>query len=639
MLPVRAEYEKGHGPNLMLRPIEEGPAMWYTLADVVNSLLHNGHVPAIGEAWEAVPIGRIDTQPLPLMGGKQLDLTERDLLIELGNIRSEWKRLGKDQPLYGFLEQGIKAAQNSIAWGIPVEIDQVELAEKESMAVVTGNGILQSKPVKIAEQAGKYYNPLIATHAPAGGRLLLGIAEILASEQGLSYAHTDTDGITLANTGLAWEAFIEQVRHIAAWFTPLSLYAGNPPLLELEDENYALDEQGEAIKGQFGRLYFVGIATKRYALYNKRKDGIIIIRAAKEHGLGAYVIPEYQSDSPISEKIRLKAVQKRKNLLYAYDLWQDFIEWIEALTDVEMSQEGGIHYQIPEQARYASYHPIHQLTLSTWDRYATYGLKWGLLPFTFFTVLPMLNKPTAFIRTDYGAKIDKRVMFRDDVILSQTALYRPYTRQFQQGQTWLIGQDIDVPERKTKTMQDGYVQEWYEDRRLPLGESVQIDRPMTIGEALSMFFDHKDVKTGDEKDIGVMGVGPVRIVKVEAVGKEVSRKIEELYEEQTEPGGLADSRATLEKYREIDVYASDTRDCPEKRNTASVQWRVISEQENTLNAIIEAINELGSGIASKLTGVSRGSICNIKNRKYTPSPEIVGKLTPLIHELNRLKYS
>jgi hypothetical protein len=93
------------------------------------------------------------------------------------------------------------------------------------------------------EKPGKYFAPYGGL-IPAGGRLLLAIAETLAKREGLLYVFCDTDSMCFGRPEkMPRKAFREAVLRIVGkdgWFQPLSPYSDGGTFFDLEDVNYKL---------------------------------------------------------------------------------------------------------------------------------------------------------------------------------------------------------------------------------------------------------------------------------------------------------------------------------------------------------------------------------------------------------------
>ncbi len=118
------------------------------------------------------------------------------------------------------------------------------------------------------EEPGKYFSPM-GPLIPAGGRLLLAIAECLAKQRGLTYAMCDTDSMFFVrdknHKNMSRRVFYLNVQRITEQFQRINPYAPAKgkvdPMFNIEDVNYGKD-------GQFKPLYILSISAKRYALAN-----------------------------------------------------------------------------------------------------------------------------------------------------------------------------------------------------------------------------------------------------------------------------------------------------------------------------------------------------------------------------------
>jgi len=131
------------------------------------------------------------------------------------------------------------------------------------------------------EEPGEYFAGGVGTFIPAGGRLLLAIAEKLATDRGLSWAFADTDSMSFARPDpMDRDTFMRAVDDITGWFTPLSPYKSKAPIFVKEDYN--------EWNGQPETLRCLAISAKRYVLYNTRDDGTRRLRKFSAHGTGMW---------------------------------------------------------------------------------------------------------------------------------------------------------------------------------------------------------------------------------------------------------------------------------------------------------------------------------------------------------------
>ncbi|HSY76088.1 MAG TPA: hypothetical protein VK890_04480 [Bacteroidia bacterium] len=191
---------------------------------------------------------------------------------------------------------------------------------------------------------------------PAGGQLLLAIAERLANDAKLDRGFCDTDSnLFLKPKGMSEADFIKKVEAITKWFQPLTPYNDkDSPLFALEDVNFALlrdsednlmrDEKGEVLlrDGKAGRPltyelpYLLAVSAKRYAIANKYK-GEWIIRNASGHGSGDITAPFYDETylpghpaAPLENgKYNSRAICKSQVPKLLLDLWRAVFGFVE----------------------------------------------------------------------------------------------------------------------------------------------------------------------------------------------------------------------------------------------------------------------------------------------------------------------
>lgn len=324
MLPFRTTYnsEDMSTFNISRSVIKNGPPIWYTLADVADSILATGKCPSIFETVELVPHGKQATFPLKIFGEDEyvIDLNREDFFIRLINLRANIKKKAKDARTYPAeqrtllkqISEAIKIIANSASYGILVEVTVDERKETTSIDVNYGDKATRRRArgelfteedgkyvrsgVKV-EQAGKFFGPA-GSFIPAGGRLLLGMVERAANDAGIRLAACDTDSAVFARPdGWTRARFQQTVKNICAKFQSLNPYSSEDPLLVIDDVNM-LDG-----KSELEALYFLGISAKRYVLANisgspnignipiSMQPEDIIIRKATAHGAAHIEIP------------------------------------------------------------------------------------------------------------------------------------------------------------------------------------------------------------------------------------------------------------------------------------------------------------------------------------------------------------
>jgi hypothetical protein len=307
ILPVRTVYEKDidqdGAPSVMSmqqigdNEIESGPPAIWTFADVVASKVRTGRCPEIIRATVLLAKGVQDgLKPKKYFGDDQynIDLTQDDLFQRFIDVRSTIKNRSdfRTNPELKPMEQGIKLCSNATSYGALVQFDVDERKKKQGTWVYYGSNKMRktARAPKLAESGreevsgykvekpGKWFapwGPLI----PAGGRLLLAIAEKLGLDHGIRHAFADTDSMFFVRPdGTERDAFHRRVNEIAGpngWFQALNPYSANDPVFNIEDVNFKIRQNstGQVVRNEKGAveldksciepLYFFGVSAKR----------------------------------------------------------------------------------------------------------------------------------------------------------------------------------------------------------------------------------------------------------------------------------------------------------------------------------------------------------------------------------------
>ena len=262
------------------------------------------------------PIRRQHTEIIELFGQKHytVDLAYDDFFNTMIDMRIEAQNefddplTPDDRKASESFQNGLKIAANGTSYGVPNEfIVDDHLAEVPTTVYFGGmSAKVKARAHSVgmdgdelisdykAEKAGRYYAPF-GVLIPAAGRLLLGIAERLAADRGLTYAFCDTDSMAFCDYFKKYsrEGFREKVQEITNWLQPLNPYKNDVRLFGFEKVNFKLKDHvsGEIVKGEHEPLYCLAVSAKRYCLFNLDKDGLPIIRKASGHGLGDVMLP------------------------------------------------------------------------------------------------------------------------------------------------------------------------------------------------------------------------------------------------------------------------------------------------------------------------------------------------------------
>ena len=409
ILPVRMDYKgKNESYNVGLNHVSSKDGLWYALPDVVGPILLTGKIPEIIEAVRFIPVGVQDDLNIQEILGINIDPSKESLtkimVEERQKIKQDMKKMAKDDPDYQHLKsraQAIKILVNAMSYGIFIELNP---EDKKSDIQVYGLDDFSTSENRF-EKPGNFYHPFVAVMITAGSRLFLATAEAKLKELGGTHAYMDTDSIFVPP---------EYAQEIVDYFQPLNPYALDIPLLKPEKED----------------MWFYGISSKRYALYNLNKDKIEFMegeRSYKLHGLGHLTNPFPNSVED-----------------WQAEIWQDILK---------------LHYGIIAEEdiveKYSSLYAISRLTVSTsnvLDRFKDLnaGTEWReqIKPFNFFLV--------GFQTTEENEKAVKPLApFTKDY---QKIVYEPFidyqTGEVRQGSHYFkplsntILEYVDHPEHK-----------------------------------------------------------------------------------------------------------------------------------------------------------------------------------------------
>ncbi|WMW22914.1 hypothetical protein RE476_03570 [Methanolobus mangrovi] len=273
ILPVRKIYKKeGTSFNVGINYLSSDSELWYSLPDVISSIILTGKVPQITEAIKFIPIGvqrRLNkSQMLGIDIDPKTDNLVQVLVEERQKIKIEMKKIDKDSPEYQQLKsraQAIKILVNAMSYGIFIELNPEN--EKSDIQVYGLDDFNTSE--NRFEKAGNYFHPLLGVMITSGSKLFLAMAEAKTNELGAVHAYMDTDSIFVPP---------EHAQKIVDYFQPLNPYSLDIDLLKAEKEN----------------MWFYGISSKRYALYTYENGKIKFMeseRSFKLHGLGHLTNP------------------------------------------------------------------------------------------------------------------------------------------------------------------------------------------------------------------------------------------------------------------------------------------------------------------------------------------------------------
>ena len=323
IFPVRAQYDcKAY--TIGLNYLSSKQRLWYTLADAIASKLLTGKTPEILEAITFSPKAPQQGLKAIFIAGNRnyrIDPETSEFFKRIIDLRSTVKdrlrsatasareRLESEQLT-------LKILANATSYGIFVEVNVSELDKHERRDCFGPSGESFEVETDKAEEPGQCFYPLLATLITGGARLMLAIAETLIAGNGLEWAFCDTDSMAIARPeDMSQEAFLNKSKSVCDWSTPLNPYEKKGSLFKIEDHNYKIGSRDE-----FEPLYCFCVSAKRYVLFSRASEEIII-RKASAHGLGHLLAPYSEADALASipkPRVSLDEVGVER---WQYDLW------------------------------------------------------------------------------------------------------------------------------------------------------------------------------------------------------------------------------------------------------------------------------------------------------------------------------
>jgi hypothetical protein len=323
ILPCRARYSLESndwqvGVNHLHAGSKPNDGLWFSLPDVVASVLLSARIPKIIDAFRIAAHGTCpDLKPVKLRGAIEIDPKTQDFFkVVIEERKRLWSRGDLTELERKRLDKALKVLANAASYGIYAEMIRQESERKVN---VTCHGI-DAEPyhcrVLHPEEAGEYCFPPFASLITGAARLMLALLEHCVSELGGSYAMEDTDSMAIVATehggmipcpggphqmpdglsvvkALTWK----QVRRISTRFAALSPYDRDAipgSILKIEDDNF-----DPATKKQ-RQVWCLAISAKRYALFLRDEKGIPTLLRKRvnneddrwsEHGLGHLLNP------------------------------------------------------------------------------------------------------------------------------------------------------------------------------------------------------------------------------------------------------------------------------------------------------------------------------------------------------------
>jgi len=261
ILPVRMEYSK-KAKNIGINYLTSDKELWYTVQDVIASKILRDKPQEIVDAITFIPIGIQENL-------KDVEISEitisskEDFIRKVIEERMKVKqsdREDKDQ-----IQLILKIIANATSYGIYIEENSQSMDKEEDVDVYSlDNFTFYTKKI---EKQGQYFNPIMATLTTGSARLILAMAEKIATDKGY-FAYCDTDSIFVKPDTA------KDIQEFFRLLNPYSLPVEEMFKIEKDDNKKSLDN-----------VMFYGISAKRYCLFDIN-EGKINIRKYSTHGLG-----------------------------------------------------------------------------------------------------------------------------------------------------------------------------------------------------------------------------------------------------------------------------------------------------------------------------------------------------------------
>ena len=287
-------------------------ALWFSLPDVVASVLLTKKIPTIVDAFAIKARGKLKRlRPTKLRGIVEVDPRKQDFFrIAIEERQRLANRTDIENVERKRLDKALKVLANAASYGIYAEMHRLESDHKRT---ITCYGIDPSPfhpTVKHPDERGAYCFSPMASLITGAARLMLTLLELSVTTLGGTYAMEDTDSMAIVATehggaiscpggehesiqALSWD----QVKQISEKFDALSPYdrsAVPDSILKIEDDNR------DPVTQEQRQIYCFAISAKRYALFLKNASGApALLREGKnnkedrwsEHGLGHLLNP------------------------------------------------------------------------------------------------------------------------------------------------------------------------------------------------------------------------------------------------------------------------------------------------------------------------------------------------------------
>jgi hypothetical protein len=325
VLPTRAKYNPATNDwQVAVNHLyaEEEDALWFSLPDVVASVLLTGRIPKILDAFRleasGIPSG---LKPTKLRGAIDVDPRQQDFFKAVIEERKRLSARNLTDSEKDRLGKALKVLANSTSYGIYGEMNRLETDRRVSVRCYGIDAEPYTCYASNPEKPGEYCFPPLASLITGAARLMLALLERCVTDLGGTYSMEDTDSMAIVATNsgglvpcpggphrledgaeavraLSWV----QVEAISKRFIALKPYdpeAVSGSILKIEDDNF------DPNTGKQRQIWCFAISAKRYALFVFDSQGNpSLLRKGvnssenqwSEHGLGHLLNPTNPED-------------------------------------------------------------------------------------------------------------------------------------------------------------------------------------------------------------------------------------------------------------------------------------------------------------------------------------------------------
>jgi hypothetical protein len=606
IFPVRSEYDEHGQHTIGLNYLTSKKPMWFTLADCIVSWLLTGRWPKVRRAIRFEPegvqeglrewdiFGNPANRVNPICDDPDLRLI--DLRTEVRDAAAKTKLVG-DEARAAELDaeqQGMKITENAM-YGILVELNVVQPAHPVDVEFFGVDGKPHRATMNQYEEPGTFFHPLLAALIAGAGRLFLGIAERLATDEGLEWAFCDTDSMALAQpVGMDDAEFLDRARRVRGWFTPLNPYKQQGPIFKIEDANYRLDRGN--LSDELEPLFCFCVSPKRYDLFNIDARGRPVLRKASGHGLGHLRAPYDENEAPKSipkPVIPLHEIGVRR---WEYDFWHRIVEAAMVGHPGQVKLDDLPGFDKPAMSRYAATTPELLRWFKKYNRGRAYRDQ--VRPFGFicaFQATTDLNDGLIAAASD-EAEPRKQRRTRRQSMLDAPRVVSPF--------------DTDPAHAAERAF----------DRNT--GKPIPVDKLLTYRQVLAQYHLHPDPKFAgaDYLDSGVTERRHIEASGIQYIGKEANRWEEQFYLGENPEAQL--------------VYANPAANAePEISEQTFAEPAQIDEDAALLAAVRERCKAIGvREFASQVT-MDHSNLEAILARRRSAGPRTISRLRAALGEL------